>query len=221
MTRRQPLVATFAILFVMGLSAAASAQPCGDPSECASGFCVDAVCCDSACDGVCSACSTLLKGGGPDGVCAAAAAGTECGIGSCDSSTFEFLPPDTCDAQGSCVPGGEPQPCNTNNECVLDLCSDTGCDKVVKPDGEPCGEGDVCLDGVCGGPGDGGAGPGTTAAVGSGGGGGKAPPVSTPAPDNGGGCHFAAAKQRPMWAVFGVLLAAAGWRRRRPQLRSH
>ncbi len=38
------------------------AQPCNSPAECASGFCADAVCCDSACDGNCMAC-------GADGLC--------------------------------------------------------------------------------------------------------------------------------------------------------
>ena len=64
--------------------------------ECESGYCVDGVCCDSACDGTCEACSNAAKGQGNDGVCGPVKAGTAdsacapnppCGLtGKCDGS---------------------------------------------------------------------------------------------------------------------------------------
>lgn len=64
--------------------------------ECAFGYCVDGVCCDSACDGTCEACSNAAKGQGNDGVCGPVKAGTAdsacapnppCGLtGKCDGS---------------------------------------------------------------------------------------------------------------------------------------
>src|SRR5438552_1437 len=44
---------------------------CGCKAECASGFCVDGVCCDKACDGACQTCTLPGKAG----TCAPAAAG--------------------------------------------------------------------------------------------------------------------------------------------------
>ena len=55
--------------------------PCGAPSECDSGFCVDGVCCAGACDGTCEACDG-------SGTCAPHAPGTDpdgdCADGVCD-----------------------------------------------------------------------------------------------------------------------------------------
>ena len=48
---------------------------CAVRSQCASGFCVDGVCCASACAGVCQACNLS----GSLGTCRAAPAGTACG----------------------------------------------------------------------------------------------------------------------------------------------
>jgi Kelch motif len=43
------------------VAAAAVGSPCTSPLECASGHCVDGVCCDDACSTVCLACSTKRK----------------------------------------------------------------------------------------------------------------------------------------------------------------
>jgi MYXO-CTERM domain-containing protein len=50
---------------------------CTVSAECASGFCVDGVCCEDACSMPCQACSATKKGGGADGVCGPVAAGTD------------------------------------------------------------------------------------------------------------------------------------------------
>jgi hypothetical protein len=46
----------------------ANGQSCTSDSECLSGFCVDDVCCDTACTGGCEVCS-LAAGGSSDGTC--------------------------------------------------------------------------------------------------------------------------------------------------------
>src|SRR6185503_15291839 len=55
--------------------------PCLGPTNCASGFCVDGVCCSTECAGGtndCQACSTAA-GGDVDGACTPFADGTACG----------------------------------------------------------------------------------------------------------------------------------------------
>lgn len=48
----------------------ATGSTCSDGTECASGFCVDGVCCESRCDSACVACSAALKADGSrDGLC--------------------------------------------------------------------------------------------------------------------------------------------------------
>ena len=66
-----------------------NAGPCKVASDCASNFCVDGVCCDSACDGQCEACDIAIK----PGTCGAISATPHgsrpaCAIGSvCDGQT--------------------------------------------------------------------------------------------------------------------------------------
>lgn len=68
---------------------------CADAGECASGYCVDGVCCDTGCDGLCQAC-TAAATGAADGACASVLADSDpdaecddaslCGTGACDGS---------------------------------------------------------------------------------------------------------------------------------------
>jgi hypothetical protein len=48
---------------------------CATGETCASGYCVDGVCCDHPCDDTCEACTAALKGEGADGLCGALADG--------------------------------------------------------------------------------------------------------------------------------------------------
>lgn len=73
---------------------------CASATECTSGFCVDGVCCNSACGGGavdCQACS-VAAGAASDGSCALAKAGAVCrtSVGDCDSA-------ESCDGKvGTC-----------------------------------------------------------------------------------------------------------------------
>ncbi len=92
-----------------------SGAECSDAGECASGFCVDGVCCETACDGTCEACSNAKKGNGKDGECEPVNAG---------------LPDDACaDAVASC---GENGKCDGHGQCAL------------YPDGSECAPDATC-----------------------------------------------------------------------------
>src|SRR5262249_29162971 len=114
-----------AYVFHLGMT---SGTPCTMAAECAVGFCVDGVCCNSACAGGaldCQACSQAA-GAPADGTCAPLAAGTTCGSGadashsiaggSCDGvATACNLTP----AAGTvtCDSGGDPNQCIASYQC--------------------------------------------------------------------------------------------------------
>jgi hypothetical protein len=100
-------------------------SPCSKDDRCASGFCVDGVCCDSRCEGTCRSCAlptspgtcaTAPSGQDPRASCAAAVAacsGTCDGSGGCayPDATQECAPPSCaagmlsrsrCDGKGGC-----------------------------------------------------------------------------------------------------------------------
>jgi hypothetical protein len=83
-------------------------QTCGEPGQCQSGFCVDGVCCESACAGVCSSCAlpsalgrcTPVPAGTPDprraaGVTDPARVCADQGAASCGTNG-------RCDGAGGC-----------------------------------------------------------------------------------------------------------------------
>jgi len=98
---------------------------CGSASACASGFCVDGVCCENACDGTCVSCNQA----GRAGKCSAYAVGSdpenECGVGS-DPCRLICNGAGACDAPQSGTPCG---PCG--------FCDGTG--TCASPDPSPCG----------------------------------------------------------------------------------
>ena len=71
-----------------GASGAGNGEACLSGEECASGFCVDGVCCGSSCDGKCQGCAEAVTGA-LDGTCAGLPVGTgdpafpECSAGGC------------------------------------------------------------------------------------------------------------------------------------------
>jgi MYXO-CTERM domain-containing protein len=151
---------------------------CNAPTECASGFCVDKVCCDTLCDGACQACSAAFKGSGNDGVCESLAAGasdTACPKGgdvcgttglcddkgacalvaaqtpcgkSCGDPGAPALIEALCDGSGTCAPGA---PSSCGNYACAD--GDNGAECLTScelPD--QCAPGNLCVGGQCVGP---------------------------------------------------------------------
>jgi hypothetical protein len=79
-------------------------QACARGAECQSGFCVDGVCCDTACEGTCQACAAALKeGGGADGVCGPALTATDPHDDCADEPLLGCDRNGLCDGKGSCA----------------------------------------------------------------------------------------------------------------------
>ncbi len=109
-------------------------QVCTNDAQCYSGFCVDGVCCESACDQPCMTCA----GGKTDGLCVPEPDGSACDDGDpCNG-------PDTCQA-GQCVPGNSPPDCTSPNPCLVGRCEPgIGCVFDPVEDGTACDNGNVC-----------------------------------------------------------------------------
>ena len=68
--------------------------PCLQPTDCTSGYCVEGVCCNSPCDGLCESCRNSATGA-LDGSCFPIIAGTD--------PYDECVDPETCDGFGGCA----------------------------------------------------------------------------------------------------------------------
>jgi hypothetical protein len=113
----------------------AAGQACGQAEQCLSNQCVDGVCCQSACNGLCEqcaagtgACNAIGAGTDPGNECAADpvascdqdgfcsgtrtcrlyVAGTQCQPAACGPGSFppESNPADLCDGIGTCLDQG-------------------------------------------------------------------------------------------------------------------
>lgn len=129
-----------------------SATACTNAALCQSGFCVDGVCCDLACTGPCTACTTAKKGAGANGVCGPILAGNDpdnecatqaastCGTtGTCDGAGAcqNYTAGTVCAAASCAGPSTQnnPDTCNGSGTCVDNatqscgnyLCSGTAC----------------------------------------------------------------------------------------------
>lgn len=100
-------------------------NPCAANAECASGFCVDSVCCNTSCgagaNDDCQACSTA-RGGSQDGECTALTDAVA-SLTVCRASADE-----TCDVAETCVSG--------QIACPVD---------GFAPDNTSCGSTDICV----------------------------------------------------------------------------
>jgi len=146
-----------------GVCKSKNGTTCSSATVCASGFCVDRVCCENKCDGICVSCNQA----GQAGKCSAYAAGSdpesECATGS-DPCRL------TCNGASACDSPPVGTPCGF---CAT--CDSTG--KCVTPNPSPCGAGGAGGAGGSGSTGAGGASGsggsgGTISGGGSGGGGG-------------------------------------------------
>lgn len=100
---------------------------CSGDTACTSGHCVDGVCCASACDGTCEACSAA-KTGTADGTCSPVTAATdpdnECPMGCADGTVTN-----QCDGHGACATtscGG--YQCSSATACGTSCVSGSGSD---------------------------------------------------------------------------------------------
>lgn len=110
--------------------AKAVAATCGNDYECASGSCVDGVCCSSACDGGCRAC-VASRTGEADGTCAAVFAGTD------PNNTCDGANALACDGNGECFTKTLGDSCNaayecTSGQCIDGVCCESECDGTCK-----------------------------------------------------------------------------------------
>jgi MYXO-CTERM domain-containing protein len=96
----------------------ADGQACELGSECANGFCIEGICCDTRCDGLCQSCRASEKADGmEDGTCGPAAEGTD----PHDDCTADD--PASCDKDGSCDGSGQCRLYSAGTECRDTACT--------------------------------------------------------------------------------------------------
>ncbi len=130
--------------------------PCMSGAECATGFCVEGLCCDTACntaEAQCQSC-TKAKGAWADGTCTFLAGEP------CDADGDRCTAKDKCTALGKCV-AGNPVICPKPDQCheagTCDPKTGTCSSPANKTDGSPCDDGvpcthdDHCTQGACAG----------------------------------------------------------------------
>ncbi len=99
-------------------------DPCSGDNACQHGHCVDMVCCDTVCNGVCQSCNLE----GSPGTCTNVAAGMD--------PFSECTSPQVCDGAGACgLPDGKP--CASagacaNGNCVDGYCCNNACNTKCK-----------------------------------------------------------------------------------------
>jgi hypothetical protein len=143
---------------------------CDCAAECASGFCADGICCNTACNGACVSCAlpnqkgecapvglnvmdphNVCKAEAPEtcghtglcngaGGCAKAAPGAICSPASCAAGAM--TPASTCNGNGTCVIGS---PIN----CAPSTCQGDACMLNCKSDAD-CVAPNSCVNGSCG-----------------------------------------------------------------------
>ncbi|HEY7371876.1 MAG TPA: kelch repeat-containing protein, partial [Polyangia bacterium] len=140
------------VLNAASLYDASNGLGCTSGSQCASGFCVNGVCCDTACDGGCGVCNTT----GFVGTCRPIASGTTCrtSAGVCDVA-------EACNGSSVSCPANAFAPATTvcrtaSGECdQTETCtgSSAACPAdVLKANGTACADdGNVCTTDKCNG----------------------------------------------------------------------
>ena len=113
----------------------ANGAACAAASECASGFCTDGVCCNTACGGTCLTCVPP----GNQGTCLPSSSGTdpdgECGWTFCEDKACR----QSCNSSAQCKPGAF---CKSGTWTCAEL-------PPLKADGVACLAGTECLSGAC------------------------------------------------------------------------
>ncbi len=104
---------------------------CTTATDCESGFCVDGVCCGSACTSTCSACDVA----GMVGTCSPVASGAPHGARTCGSF--------------ACVAGACATGCTSDAECTSDTYCLAGSCAARKTEGGSCSAANECTSGFC------------------------------------------------------------------------
>lgn len=123
--------------------------PCSSyPELCASGFCVDGVCCESACQGPCRGCSKASTGQN-DGACAQALSGKD-PHDDCDNNPLNPCGEvGLCDGQGGCLLASSGLPCGAasceQEVLLVGTCDGLGSCVASSTSCAPFG----CLGGAC------------------------------------------------------------------------
>jgi hypothetical protein len=97
-------------------------DPCASKDECATGFCVDGVCCENACDEVCFGCSPLMGSIGKEGECRPIAQGIDPKDACSADPPLKCQQTGLCDGQGKCAVQPEGTPCGISGECREGAC---------------------------------------------------------------------------------------------------
>lgn len=131
-----------------GTGPAEQGAACTADGQCMTGHCVDQVCCDKPCDGLCVSCAGVFTGG-LDGTCAPALAGMNSHPArDCLTSTAEPCGNDgTCDGAGACRLQGSTQSCAASAcsgavgaQSYQPTASCDGTGKCVSPAKQSCGQ---------------------------------------------------------------------------------
>jgi hypothetical protein len=116
---------------------------CGKDSECKGGHCVDGVCCESACNDGCGACSQV-RTGKANGICGRAKdmEGKACGKACGSVAAMPAVVEKVC-AAGACVVPSAPKVmtnCHDSNPCVVAFCdnNEARCVKTTCPQQGTC-----------------------------------------------------------------------------------
>lgn len=133
----------------------ANGTACAQDNECGSGFCVEKVCCNSACTGTCKSCLQKNKGNGQgaDGVCGNVRANTD-PLDACPTDDVNTCSrTGVCNGQGACTLYVAGTSC-TLSECASpktsilnSACNGLGACKPVAT--VACPLGSVCIGGTC------------------------------------------------------------------------
>jgi hypothetical protein len=129
----------------LGACYGTNGRQCADPGECQSDNCVDGVCCDTLCDGLCESCLGVDTSGS-DGTCAPVTDHTD----PIDECTGNYT---TCNGSGACYLASG-QSCSSGAQCETGncpgqdgVCCDYACDGTC----ESCIGGETGgTDGICG-----------------------------------------------------------------------
>jgi hypothetical protein len=132
----------------------ADCKTSGACRACQTGFCVDGVCCDTACNTLCQACAAALKQSGADGACGPAKDDTNPHKDACPMQPAASCGPDgMCDGNGACrmywpfgTSCGQSQ-CNTQTNGVIGSACD-GLGTCKQTNGASCSP-YLCTNGTC------------------------------------------------------------------------